>query len=184
MTSEARGHHVSLLRPDDRAGLISATSFNFLHYHLQSVLIGVLLYEHRQRRGAIVNAVEAMDSATSGARKLKLRTEVNPGNSVVIMVADTGPGIVPEMADKIFQPFFTTKPRGMGMGLSICKSIIEAHEGRLIATPGELCGAVFWIHLPNATANAEQQPPNPSSTKSRSSREYTGRPVFPKRPRK
>ena len=78
---------------------------------------------------------------------------------VLITIADTGPGIDPKVADKIFQPFFTTKPSGMGMGLSICKSIIEAHEGRLTATPGEPSGTVFQISLPNADANADERLP-------------------------
>ena len=76
---------------------------------------------------------------------------------MLITIADTGPGIDPKVAEKIFQPFFTTKPSGMGIGLSICKSIIEAHEGRLTATPGEPCGTVFQIYLPNADANADER---------------------------
>ena len=84
----------------------------------------------------IMNAVEAMGSSAGRARVLRLRTEIDPADTVLITIADTGPGIDPKMADKIFQPFFTTKPGGMGMGLSICKSIIEAHEGRLSSKTG------------------------------------------------
>jgi len=93
---------------------------------------------------------------------------------VLITVADTGPGIDPKVAKNIFQPFFTTKPSGMGMGLSICKSIIESHEGRLTATPGELCGTVFQICLPNADANAGERQVDLSSTQSSSSTKYAG----------
>ena len=106
----------------------------------------------------IMNAVEAMSSSADRARELRLRTEIDPADTVLITIADTGPGIDPKVADSIFQPFFTTKPSGMGMGLSICKSIIEAHEGRLTATPGEPGGTVFQIYLPNADTNADERP--------------------------
>ena len=122
----------------------------------------------------IMNAVEAMGSSAGRARVLRLRTEIDPADNVLITIADTGPGIDPKVVDKIFQPFFTTKPSGMGMGLSICKSIIEAHEGRLTATPGEPCGTVFQIYLPNADANADERPADLSSTKSSSSTKYAG----------
>ena len=105
----------------------------------------------------IMNAVEAMGSSAGQARELRLRTEIDPTDTVLITVADTGPGIDPKVAKNIFQPFFTTKPSGMGMGLSICKSIIKSHEGRLTATPGELCGTVFQIRLPNADSNAGER---------------------------
>ena len=110
----------------------------------------------------IMNAVEAMGSSAGQARELRLRTEIDPTDTVLITVADTGPGIDPKVAKNIFQPFFTTKPSGMGMGLSICKSIIESHEGRLTATPGEFCGTVFQICLPNADANAGERVPSHS----------------------
>ena len=122
----------------------------------------------------IMNAVEAMGSSAGQARELRLRTEIDPADTVLITVADTGPGIDPKVAKNIFQPFFTTKPSGMGMGLSICKSIIESHEGRLTATPGELCGTVFQICLPNADANAGERQVDLSSTPSSSSTKYAG----------
>jgi signal transduction histidine kinase len=103
----------------------------------------------------IMNAIEAMGSSAGKDRVLRLRTEIGPVDNVLITIADTGPGIDPKIVDKIFQPFLTTKPGGMGMGLSICKSIIAAHEGQLSATPGEPCGTVFQISLPNAGANAD-----------------------------
>jgi signal transduction histidine kinase len=103
----------------------------------------------------IMNAIEAMGSSAGKDRVLRLRTEIGPVDNVLITIADTGPGIDPKIVDKIFQPFLTTKPGGMGMGLSICKSIIAAHEGQLSATPGEPCGTVFQISLPNAGAIAD-----------------------------
>jgi two-component system sensor kinase FixL len=65
-----------------------------------------------------------------------------------VIVADTGPGIAPELADRLFQPFVTTKATGMGLGLSICREIVEAHHGRLTAAPGSSGGTVFRVTLP------------------------------------
>jgi signal transduction histidine kinase len=97
----------------------------------------------------ITNAIHAM-AATDGPRVLWVRSEVAEGNGVMISVADTGPGIEPKDVDRIFNPLFTTKPDGMGMGLSICRSIIEAHEGRLWVTPNSHEGAVFRFTLRGA----------------------------------
>jgi C4-dicarboxylate-specific signal transduction histidine kinase len=96
----------------------------------------------------IMNAVEAMSSSDQWALILKLKTAIDSTDTVVITVADSGPGIDPKVADRIFEPFLTTKSGGMGMGLSICKSIIEAHEGKLTTRPGEPRGTVFQIDLP------------------------------------
>ncbi len=68
-----------------------------------------------------------------------------------VIVADSGPGIAPELADRLFQPFVTTKTTGMGLGLSICREIVEAHHGRLTTAPGLAGGAVFRMMLPTAT---------------------------------
>jgi two-component system sensor kinase FixL len=70
---------------------------------------------------------------------------------VEIRVADTGPGIAPEVAERLFQPFVTSKATGLGLGLSICRELVEAHEGRLSASPGATGGTVFVITLPTAT---------------------------------
>src|SRR5215813_7322972 len=95
----------------------------------------------------IMNAVEAMSSLTDRARVLSVRTETHD-EGVLVAVADCGTGIDPNNMDRIFEAFFTTKPQGMGMGLSICRSIVEAHGGRLWVAPGSPHGAVFNVQLP------------------------------------
>ncbi len=93
------------------------------------------------------NSVEAMGSSDR-ARVLQIRTDTSSGQVALVTVADSGPGIDPKIADKLFEPFATTKSGGMGMGLSICKSIIEAHGGKLTAGPAKPFGALFVISLP------------------------------------
>jgi PAS domain S-box-containing protein len=95
----------------------------------------------------ILNAVEAMGSVESGARDLSISTEQDQ-TGVVVAVRDSGPGIDPHHLDRVFEAFYTTKSKGMGMGLSICRSIIEAHGGRLWAGANEPRGAVFQFTVP------------------------------------
>jgi PAS domain S-box-containing protein len=94
----------------------------------------------------ILNAIDAM-SVVTDRRELVIRTTVHP-EGVLVQVQDSGKGLDPEQADHIFEPFFTTKPQGIGMGLSISRSIIEAHGGRLWADSGSHRGAVFQFILP------------------------------------
>ena len=96
----------------------------------------------------MINAIEAMGSTQNGARVLGVNSEVREGRDILITVQDSGPGIEPENLDRIFDRFFTTKSNGMGMGLSICRSIVEAHNGRLWAEPDVRPGSVFRISLP------------------------------------
>jgi signal transduction histidine kinase len=96
----------------------------------------------------IRNAADAMKDVTYRPRVLTVKSEVQPPNSVLISVADSGTGIDPRDIDHIFDAFFTTKLNGMGMGLSICRSIIEDHSGRLWALPNLKYGSVFNISLP------------------------------------
>jgi signal transduction histidine kinase len=79
---------------------------------------------------------------------LRLKTEPNGPSGVMVTVEDSGPGIEPENIDRIFNPLFTTKSHGMGMGLSICRSIVEAHDGRVWASLGNPHGSVFHVLLP------------------------------------
>jgi signal transduction histidine kinase len=94
------------------------------------------------------NAADAMKDITYRPRVLTVKSEVQPPNEVLVSVADSGTGIDPKDVDRIFNAFFTTKSNGMGMGLSICKSIIDDHGGRLWATPDLKYGSVFNISLP------------------------------------
>lgn len=96
----------------------------------------------------ITNATEAMDTIDDRARKLRVNSVLYEPSGVLITVEDSGPGIDPENVDRIFHPFFTTKSRGMGMGLSICKSIIENHNGSLSTRSATGRGSVFEMVLP------------------------------------
>jgi len=97
----------------------------------------------------IMNGLEAMASTTERARTLYVRsTASSDQHDVVVMVQDTGTGIGDEDRKRIFDAFFSTKPEGMGMGLSICRSIVEAHGGRIMALPANPHGSVFKVVLP------------------------------------
>jgi PAS domain S-box-containing protein len=95
----------------------------------------------------VLNAVEAMGSVAEGARTLTIRTESDAAG-ILVLVHDSGPGIDPEHLQRVFDPFYTTKDSGLGMGLSICRSIIAAHGGRLWADADQPRGAVFQFTLP------------------------------------
>jgi signal transduction histidine kinase len=98
----------------------------------------------------ILNAVEAMNSVAEGKRELLISTEEDQTGGVLVAVRDSGPGIVPEQLERVFEAFYTTKSTGVGMGLSICRSIVNAHGGRLWADVNAPRGAVFQFTLPNA----------------------------------
>jgi len=100
----------------------------------------------------IMNAIEAMAPVRDRARVLVMTTGSGESDETRITVRDSGTGIDPNDGDKIFRPFFTTKSHGIGMGLAICRSIIEGHGGRLWVSPGDTHGAVFHINLPNAAS--------------------------------
>jgi PAS domain S-box-containing protein len=96
----------------------------------------------------IINAVEAMSGLTEGPRELLISTAKAEMGGVLVTVRDSGPGLAPAALERLFEAFYTTKPNGLGMGLSICRSIIEAHHGRLWATANSPDGAVFQFTLP------------------------------------
>lgn len=97
----------------------------------------------------IMNAIDAMRSVNEQERVLTLGSNSNE-EEISITVTDTGAGIAPGNLDRIFEPFFTTKTEGMGLGLSICRSIMESHGGRLWASAHKAGGAVFHLSLPLA----------------------------------
>jgi PAS domain S-box-containing protein len=96
----------------------------------------------------VMNGIEAMQTVTDRQRELLVRSECDQSYGVLVSVMDTGPGISSENADRLFDAFFTTKSNGMGMGLSICRSIIQAHGGRMSAVSSVGPGARFQFTLP------------------------------------
>ena len=100
----------------------------------------------------VVNAMDAMSGIPRAQRRVTVSSACD-GNSANVSVSDVGPGIRPEKLKEVFEPFFTTKPQGMGMGLSIARSIVEAHGGQLLAGNNAAGGANFQIRLPLASAS-------------------------------
>jgi PAS domain S-box-containing protein len=96
----------------------------------------------------IMNGIESMTSVTGRPRRLLIRSQMHESGNVLVVVHDTGAGLDPTNASHIFDSFFTTKPAGMGMGLPICRSIVEAHGGRLALAPNDSEGATFEFTLP------------------------------------
>ncbi len=93
----------------------------------------------------IRNAIEAMQA--SERRDITIETTLDDG-LICIGIIDTGPGIAPDILERLFQPFVTTKPEGMGVGLSLCRAIVEAHGGRLWAEANPVGGAIFRFTVP------------------------------------
>jgi C4-dicarboxylate-specific signal transduction histidine kinase len=102
----------------------------------------------------IVNALQAMGAVAEGPRELFITTAQAEPNGVMVAVKDSGPGLAPASLEHLFSPFYTTKPGGLGMGLSICHSIIEAHGGRLWVTANLPRGAIFYFTVPTHPGNA------------------------------
>jgi C4-dicarboxylate-specific signal transduction histidine kinase len=96
----------------------------------------------------VMNGIEAMEAVTDRAHELAIRSRQDENNQLLMTVEDCGIGISAENAGRVFNTFFTTKSRGMGMGLSICRSIIEAHGGRMSAANNAGPGATFQFTLP------------------------------------
>jgi PAS domain S-box-containing protein len=113
---------------------------------LQQVVLNLLL-----------NAFDAMKEYPPKERQVKLSVELNDAGLIQMAVSDRGPGLSGDKLDKIFQPFYTTKGEGLGMGLSICRSIIEAHRGRLWAENNADCGATFYFTLPLEGAQTKEK---------------------------
>ena len=146
-----------------------------MHSHdvaLQSELAADLIVVHGDRvqlqqviLNLIANAIEAMSTIRDRRRQLAI-VSANDGGGVRVEVRDCGPGVEPDGAERIFEPFYTTKADGIGMGLWICRSIIEAHGGRLWVTPNPPRGAAFQFSLPGTKAEGgtggAPRPPAPA----------------------
>ena len=132
--------HIELSRQDVSLELDMANTLPAVigdRIQLQQVIINLAL-----------NAIQAMASVTDRPRKLAVRTQLADDDQVLVVIQDSGPGFDPAMEAHLFNAFFTTKPDGMGMGLSIVYSIIEAHQGRVWATRNDQGGAIFQFTLP------------------------------------
>ncbi|MGY4412112.1 C4-dicarboxylate-specific signal transduction histidine kinase [Bradyrhizobium sp. LB7.1] len=104
----------------------------------------------------ITNAIEAMSEINEGDRELLISARTDDSNNVVVTFRDTGLGVDPNSADRVFEAFYTTKSEGMGMGLAICHSIIEAHGGRIWAGANDPRGAVFQFSMPVAPEGVDR----------------------------
>jgi signal transduction histidine kinase len=102
----------------------------------------------------VMNGAEAMRTITDRPLRLVIRTYQDEAHRVVVAVEDSGPGVADENVDRVFDPFYSTKPGGLGMGLSICRSIVEAHGGRLWSSANAGSGATFQFALPSRRENA------------------------------
>jgi signal transduction histidine kinase len=96
----------------------------------------------------LMNAIEATNARSDGPREILLTSQKQGPAEIVVAISDSGAGIDAATLDRVFDPFFTTKPGGMGMGLSISRSLVEAHGGRLWAIPNQRGGARFQFSLP------------------------------------
>jgi C4-dicarboxylate-specific signal transduction histidine kinase len=141
----------------DEAIVLARSAINENKVSVQTRLAEGLLPVHGDRvqlqqvvLNLILNAVEAMGSVKARERDLLISTEPNQTGGVLLAVRDSGPGIDHEHLERVFEAFYTTKSSGMGMGLSICRSIIDAHGGRLWADVNEPRGAAFRFTLPAA----------------------------------
>ena len=110
----------------------------------------------------VTNTVDAMRPITDRARALKVSSAWASDQGILVAVADSGTGIDPKNIEGLFDPFFTTEPHGTGMGLAICRSIVEAHGGRLWSAPNEPHGAVFRFTLPVEGESSSHSGPSPS----------------------
>jgi len=131
--SEVQRNHVALeTQLSDDMPLVFADRIQ-----LQQVMLNLMM-----------NAIEAMSGAADGPRELLVRSGPNESQGVLVSVQDSGPGLDPKSVDHLFDAFYTTKPHGLGMGLAISRSLIEAHGGRLWAAANTPHGAVFQFTLP------------------------------------
>jgi PAS domain S-box-containing protein len=157
----------ALLRPTHTNDIIREAlaflHFDVLHKEIQVVLdlgegLPRVQADAIQLEQALLNlvrnAIEAMETMEPPERRLTIRTTVQDANTVKVTVSDTGPGLPPEIKDQVFNPFVTTKPNGLGVGLSITRTIIELHRGQLWVEPGDGRGCTFVFTLPVAVEDS------------------------------
>jgi len=136
MQAELQRHEVLLeTRLLDDLALIKGD-----HTQLQQVIVNL-----------VTNAIEAISTSRRSPRVIRVSTESNENGDVLAIVEDSGSGIDLQVLDRIFDPMFTTKPEGMGLGLSISRSIVEGHGGRLWVSPNPAGGSIFQFSIPDAT---------------------------------
>jgi PAS domain S-box-containing protein len=140
--SELDSHQI-VLRNEMREGLPEVMA---ARVHLQQVILNL-----------IMNAIEAMSSVTGRERRLTVGSRLDQPATLTITVEDTGIGINAAHFERIFDPFYTTKSHGMGLGLAICRSIIETHGGKLLAAPRNPFGTSFYLSLPITAAGSSDQ---------------------------
>jgi signal transduction histidine kinase len=104
----------------------------------------------------IMNGIEAMSTVVNRPRVLEISSEPVEEDHLLVAVHDTGPGLDPQIIGRIFDPFFTTKSNGMGMGLSVCRTIIEAHRGRFWTSPREPHGSSFQFTVPSVAPRSNE----------------------------
>jgi PAS domain S-box-containing protein len=138
---------LALLRPEIRQQ--QARVLTQLDEHVPAIQADRLLLE-QVVLNLLLNALQAMQGQASATKRVQVDTGLQDG-MVFIRVADNGPGIATAAQAQLFEPFFTTKPEGLGLGLNICRTTVEAHRGRLVAENGPHGGAVFTVYLPVAT---------------------------------
>jgi two-component system sensor kinase FixL len=147
----------ALIREAAGLGLIGATEKSVQAYFNFDPSARTVFVDRVQIQQVLINllrnSMEAMQA--SPVRELTISTAIEDVDHVRVTVADTGPGLSPEVADQLFQAFASTKDEGLGLGLSICRTIIEAHDGRIWAEPGEQGGTRFHFTVTRGEAEAD-----------------------------
>jgi len=146
---------ISLIGPEAKKSGVSVESV--LASELPMVL-GDRVQMQQVLVNLIINAIESMSTIAEGPRTLMISSVEDEGDRVQIAVADSGAGLDPGAMQRLFEPFFSTKPRGLGMGLAISRSIVESHGGRISVAPNAPRGTVFQFTLPAAPKVAEVDP--------------------------
>jgi signal transduction histidine kinase len=136
-----------MIRPDFHQLWLRAHSSYYYALAVLSVAVAVIATE-QVIINLLMNGIEAMEPVTDRPRELMVRSGQDETGQVLLSVSDRGVGISADNANRIFSAFFTTKSSGLGMGLSICRSIVEAHGGRMSASGNEGPGARFQFVLP------------------------------------